>query len=298
MVTRFLTKSNNTKTFPFTKVKLINYNFNNFQLKQIDTLDGINNNENTITWLDIQGLGNQEIINTTKERFNIHRLIVKDLNNSLHHPKIEIFDNHIFITFKLIRYENKKLIPNQISFVLSNDYVISFQENKSDIFDNVIERIEQIGKLRKEGPDYLVYELMNCIVESYFNTIENIAEEIEDLEEKVLNNPTKKEAEEIHRLKREIIFFRKQIWSTRELLVKLYRDNTVIKEKNQVYMRDIYDQIVQILDTLESLRDFLGGVLDIYLSRRDIVPIIIPHNTPTGPICNVASPACFTPTAC
>jgi magnesium transporter len=253
------------------KITSIDYDKDSIIMLNITTIEDIEKlrDKETVTWIDIQdGLEQTNILNIIGSNFGIHPLTLRDLQNFFHHPKIEDFNDYIFVVFKLLSYENKKITPTQISLIISDSFVISFQEIRNDLFLPVIEKLENCkGLIRERGTDYLTYELIDCIIENYFLVLEQIAEDIEFLEEQVIQNPTKETSKEIHSLKREMIFFRKQIWPTRELTTRLSRgDLVIIKEETKVFMRDVYDRTVQVLDTLESLRDVLSGVLDIYLS--------------------------------
>lgn len=269
---RYLPKRIENKTDAIdSKITSIDYNADFLSQKNITTLSEVTTlrDKPTVTWVDIQGgLDNDNLLKIISDNFKLHSLTFRDLKNRYHHPKIEEFSEYIFIVFKLLSYKDKKIDTKQISLIVSDTFVLSFQEIENDIFDGVISKLnESKGKIRETGTDYLVYELVNCLIEKYFFAMEQIVEEIENLEEKVMLNPKKEDCKEIHRLKREIILFRKQIWPTRELATVLARGDTVIvKEETKVFMRDIYDQTIQVLDTLESLRDVLSGVLDIYLS--------------------------------
>ena len=269
---RYLSKVKNSKnSIGDSKIVAIDYDSKNLIEKEITNLSEVRElkDQATVTWVDVQdGLEQTNLINIIGDNFGIHPLTLRDLQNSFHHPKIEDFKEYIFIVFKLLLYKDKKIIPKQVSLILSDSYVLSFQEIKNEIFETVKKKIrESRGKIREEGTDFLVYELINCLIENYFSVIEDLVEEIEAIEEKVIENPSKEDSQEIHRLKRELILIRKQIWPTRELATKLSRgDLFIIKQNTQIFMRDAYDRTIQILDTIESLRDVLSGVLDIYLS--------------------------------
>jgi len=155
-----------------------------------------------------------------------------------------------------------------VCFVVGKNYVISFQEDPGDVFDQVRQRIrEGKGRIRKNGPDYLVYALLDAIVDNYFIILEEIGEDIELLEEEVLKNPSQNTVGHIHRLKREMIFLRKSVWPLREVITGMERlDSDIIKEPTRLYLRDVYDHTIHIIDTMETFRDVISGMLDIYLS--------------------------------
>jgi magnesium transporter len=156
----------------------------------------------------------------------------------------------------------------QISLILGKHYLFSFQEQEGDVFDQVRQRIRQAkGRIRRSGCDYLAYALTDAVVDHYFGVLEKLGEKIEDLEEELLKEPTLKTLQTIHSLKREILYFRKQVWPLREVLSALVKDQSnLIEDMTQVFLRDVYDHTIQVIDTIESLRDVLSGLQDLYLS--------------------------------
>lgn len=225
-------------------------------------------NKTSITWINIDGL-NEEIIPKIGEKFEIHPLVLEDILNTYQRPKIENYGKYIFIVLKmLILDENNNVSIQQISFILSKNMVISFQEKKGDVFDSIRERIRNNkGRIRKRGSDYLVYSLLDSIVDNYFSILEKVSEKIEIIEDKLIENPEPETLQEIHRLKREMIFVRKSIWPLREVINSLYREESkIIKNTTHVFLRDLYDHTIQVIDTVESFRDMISGMLDIYMS--------------------------------
>jgi magnesium transporter len=164
--------------------------------------------------------------------------------------------------------EVSQVMSEQVSLILGSRFLISFQEQAGDVFDTVRERIRKgKGRIRKAGADYLAYTLMDAIVDQYFVIMEIFGEKIEALEEEMVENPTAQTLETIHTMKREMIYFRKQVWPLREVIAGLTRgEYSLISETTTLYLRDVYDHTIQVIDTLESLRDILGGMLDLYLS--------------------------------
>jgi magnesium transporter len=171
----------------------------------------------------------------------------------------------------MITYDDslEDIVIEQVSLVLGKNFVISFQEGiKGDIFDPLRDRIRtDKGKIRKMGSDYLAYGLMDAIVDNYFFILEKIGDKIEDLEDELIANPTKETLQIIHKLKRKLIFLRKSVWSLREVINTLVRgDSSLIQDSTDIYFRDIYDHTIQVIDTIETFRDIVSGMLDIYLS--------------------------------
>jgi magnesium transporter len=156
----------------------------------------------------------------------------------------------------------------QVSLILGPNFIISFQEREGDVFDPVRDRIRKNkGRIRKAGPDYLAYALMDAVVDNYFLILENISEKIEDTEQQLATSPSPETLQHIRELKNEMIFLRKSIWPLRELISGLGRaESSLIQESTGVYLRDVYDHTIQIIDTVESYRDMISGMVDIYLS--------------------------------
>jgi len=224
-----------------------------------------------VSWLNITGLHDTDLIQAIGKNFGIDPLVQEDILNTEHRSKIEIFPNFIFIVLKTLTYdtENRKLQKEQVSFILGRNFVITFQERPGDFWDPIRERAQNdLGRIRKNGADYLLYALMDIIIDHYFLVMENINEEIEELEEMVINNPDREQLQRIHFLKRELIEFSKAIWPVREIVNGLLREpSTLIDESIRPFWRDLYDHIINVSETIESTRDLVGGLLDTSLSQ-------------------------------
>jgi len=222
----------------------------------------------TVTWINIDGIHKVEVIEKIGNCFNLHPLILEDILNTGQRPKIEDFGEHIFLVLKMLYYLEKEITIEQVSLILGPNFVISFQEREGDVFNNIRERIRNNkGRIRKMGADYLAYSLLDAIVDGYFVILEKVGEEIEDIEEKLIKNPTPKTVQIIHNLKREMISLRKSVWPLREVVGVLERgESSLIKKTTGVYLRDVYDHTIQVIDTIETYRDMISGMLDIYLS--------------------------------
>lgn len=185
-------------------------------------------------------------------------------------PKIEFFDKYIFLVLKMLYPDpvSKEIQAEQISLILTNNTVISFQERPGDIFQNIRERIRNgKGRIRKMGADYLCYSLMDAIIDHYFVIIDSISEIIKDTEDILIDNPIPEILKQIHRLKADMIFLRKSIWPNRELINSLIRDeHPLITNSTIIYLKDVYDLTIQVMDTNESFSDVLSGMIDIYMS--------------------------------
>ena len=224
----------------------------------------------TVTWINIDGIHQLDIIEKIGEHFNIHPLVLEDIVTTGQRPKMEDFVDYIFLTLKMLHYseEEKETKAEQVSLILGSNYVISFQENEGDVFDPIRERIRaDKGRIRKMRADYLAYALMDAVVDNYFTILEKLGERIEDFEEELVVNPTPETLQAIHRLKREMIFLRKSVWPLREVINRLERwESSLINKSTAIYLRDVYDHTIQVIDAVETFRDMLSGMLDIYLS--------------------------------
>ncbi len=253
-------------------ITILDYDEKQYQEKKVEKVEECFpfKEKPTVTWINIDGIHKVEIIEKIGKNFDLHPLLLEDILNTQQRQKIEDFENHVFAVLKMFYYEEsgKEIEKEQISLILGENYVISFQEKEGDVFDPIRDRIRGgKGKIRKEGSDYLAYALIDAIVDNYYIILENIGEEIEDLEEKVLVNPTTRTLQNIQNLKRELISLRKSFWTLREAIRRLERGEvSLIKKKNLIYFRDIYDHTIQAVDTLEAQREMLSGLLDIYLS--------------------------------
>jgi magnesium transporter len=182
---------------------------------------------------------------------------------------MEDLDQYIYLNLKVLTYldSQQSIKIEHISMVLGSNFLLTFQEDIGDIFDPVRERIRKDGRIRKAGPDYLAYSLIDCIVDNYFMVMEKLEEQVENLEEELVRNPTPASLQKISRLKKDMIFLRKSVWPLRELINNLERsESSVIKDTTNIYLRDVYDHTIQVIDTLETFRDMVSGMIDIYLS--------------------------------
>jgi len=224
----------------------------------------------TVTWVNIDGLHDIKLMEKIGKHFGLHPLVLEDILNTEQRPKIEDFDDYLFVVLKMLHFdENEQEVrAEQISIILASNFVLSFQERVGDIFNPLRERIRSAkGRVRKMGPDYLAYALMDAIVDNYFIVLEKLGEKIESMEQELVTNPTPETLQTLHNLKREMIFLRKSVWPLREVVSRLERgESKLIKDSTGIYLRDVYDHTIQVIDTIETFRDMLSGMLDIYLS--------------------------------
>ena len=254
------------------KISLTNYDQEQLQEKELKNIEESFAYKDTppITWINIDGLHDIDIIDKIGRHFGIHPLTLEDIVNTGHRPKAEDFEDYDYIVLKMLAYDEDKnhITAEQVSFILGPHYLISFQETEGDVFNFVRERIRKAkGRIRKSGCDYLVYALIDAVVDHYFLVLEKVGDKIELLEEELLGDIQTETLQSIHHLKREMIFFRKQVWPLRDILSTLMKDETsLIRETTQIFIRDLYDHTIQVMDTIESFRDVLSGLQDLYLS--------------------------------
>ncbi len=254
------------------KITIIDYGEAQFQEKEAKTVEECFpfKDEPTITWINIDGIHEVDIIEKIGNHFNIHPLLLEDICHTEQRPKMEDFEDYIFVVLKMLYYDEKENGVNaeQVSLILGSNFVISFQESEGDVFNPVRERIRSgKGRIRRMGSDYLAYALIDAIVDNYFITLEKIGEKIEDMEEELVTNPTPATLQTIHNLKRDMIFLRKSVWPLREVVSGLERgESALVHESTRIYLRDVYDHTIQVIDSIESFRDMVSGMLDVYLS--------------------------------
>ncbi len=252
------------------KITLIEYNETEFIEKDFynfsDCLECVD--PSMVKWINVDGIHDSELIEKIGKQFNIHPLTLEDIVNSNQRSKFEDYDSYVVSIMKMIYYDTE-IHSEQLSIVLMEGMVISFQEiHGGDAFDMIRSRLRQgKGRVRKMGADYLAYALMDAAVDCYFNILEKVGDRIELLEEELLDNPSKEMLQQLHHMKREMIFLRKAVWPMRELISNLERSETeLIRPSTDIYLRDLHDHSVRVIDTVETFRDLLSGMMDIYLS--------------------------------
>ena len=223
------------------------------------------------TWIHVDGVHDTAILEQLGEEFDLHPLLVEDIMNTDHRPKTEDMGSYIFVVLRFFETDSSRLAEirsEQISLVLGPNFVLSLQERAGNLLEPVRERIRHgKGKIRKAGADYLAHAIIDAVVDSYFFVLETLGEEIETCEESLVNYPTSAILNTIQNMKRNMIALRKAVWPLREAVSSLERtESPLIAESTNIYFRDVYDHTVQVMDTIETYRDTLSGMLDIYLS--------------------------------
>lgn len=225
------------------------------------------------TWIQIRGLHDIEKLRTVWNYFDLHPLVQEDIVSISQRPKVELYPDAIFIVLRMITPKpgpenGQQLQTEQISIVFGENYVLSFQESDDPVFDPILKRLElPTTRLRKFGPDYLAYALMDTIVDHYFHALELTGETIENVEELILEEPAQEYLQKIHSLRRDIIYLRKSVWSLRDGINSLIReDSPLISSEVKIFMRDVYDHVVQVIDSIETSREMIFGLFDMYMS--------------------------------
>jgi len=236
--------------------------FNNLlELKDIS-------NNTCVTWINVDGIHDSNTIEKIGNLYNIHPLTLEDIANTDQRPKFEDYENYVVIMMKMLYYDTE-LHNEQLSIVLKNNVVITFQESHGgDAFYPIRKRLKEgKGRVRKFGSDYLCYALIDAVVDSYFNILEIIGDKIELIDEQLIAEPTPDTLKVMHAMKREMIFLRKLVWPMRDMVNSLERSETnLIHNSTDVYLRDLHDHVVRVIETIENYRDLINGMMDIYLS--------------------------------
>jgi len=256
-----------------TKITIMDYDGKAFQEKEAKSVEDCFSFKETatVTWINIDGVHDSELVGKLGSHFGVHPLILEDIMTTAQRPKMEDLGDYIYVVLRMLTCEKDKdgVFSEQVSLILGPNFVISFQESAGgDVFDPVRDRIRTgKGRLRTLGPDYLAYALIDAIVDNYFLVLEKIGERVEVLEEDLVTNPDQETLHEMHVLKREMIYVRRSVWPLREVISGLERaESELIRQSTGIFLRDVYDHTIQVIDTVETYRDMLSGMLDIYLS--------------------------------
>jgi magnesium transporter len=254
------------------RVSYIDYDEAKFEEKEVEKIEECIpfKDTPTVTWINIDGLHQVDIIEKLGKDFNLHPLILEDIVNTEQRPKMEDFGQYIFIITKMLFYDEREgeTKIEQVSIILGERFVISFQEVTGDIFETIRERIRKgKGRIRKMGADYLAYSLLDAIVDAYFIILEKLGERLEELEDKIIAESRPETLQEIHKLKREMILLRRSVWPLREVVNSLERgESPLIKKACRIFLRNVYDHTIHVIDTVETYRDIVSGMHDTYLS--------------------------------
>jgi len=241
-------------------------------------------NQPTVTWINIDGLHQMDVLEKLGACYGIHPLVLEDILTD-QRPKIEDYDDYIFIVLKMLYYEEKddelagdeededdlgdtNLDYDQVSMILGPNFIISFKEKEVDVFNPLRDRLRTAkGKIRKQGADYLAYSMIDSIVDHYFVIMEKLGDRFEELEDLVVSDPEPGILPTIYNLKRDMLFLRKSVWPLREAISKMQRtDSPLVSEATKIYLRDVYDHTIQVIENVETFRDMSASLLETYLS--------------------------------
>jgi magnesium transporter len=255
------------------RIHVIDYDEKNILEKEVQTIEECFpfKESPTVTWINVTGIHEVGDIEKLGNHFGFHPLMIEDIVNTGQRPKIEDAGDYVFVILKMLYNdeETDQLIAEQVSVLFGSNYVISFQEREGDVFDPVRERIRKtIPRIKFMGADYLAYTLIDAVVDHYFIILEKFGERIERIEEGLFDDTSHESLEEIHNLKRELIFMRKPIWPLREVVGNLDRmESPLIHDFTSAYLRDLYEHTIQVIDTVETFRDMVSGLHDLHLSN-------------------------------
>lgn len=259
-----------------TKIRKIVYNdqiFRDDPVKSLMECSPEPSTEKTVTWLDVDGIHETALIAKLGKLYHLHPLLLEDVVNTEHKPKLEIYDSgHLFLTLKMLHVDSESPIcisAEHVSFVLGENYLLSFQEElTNDIFAPVLDRLQaSVGKTRRNGADYLMFALMDIVIDNYFIVLEKLGDSLDSVEDQVIRGTDDLSLKELYSLKRELTIARRVIWPLRDMLNQLIReDNPLISKETIPYLRDLYDHVMQVLDTVDAYRELVASLADVHLS--------------------------------
>jgi len=255
-----------------TSITVFDYNEESLKEWEINSIDecAVLNDVHSVRWINVDGLHQVDILEKLGSCYGLHPLVMEDILNTEQRPKMEDYGDYIYIVVKMLYFDDvgNQIIMEQQSLVFGKSYVISFGEREGDVFDPVRERLRKgVGRIRKMGADFLAYSLLDIIVDNYFAVLEKLGDSIEQAELILTERPDPSTLGIIHHLKRSMLFIHKAVWPLREVAGTLERgESPLIQDSTRVYLRDVYDHVIQVMDSTEIYRDMLSGMLDIYLS--------------------------------
>ena len=258
-----------------TRITVIDYDAEHFEERELPDAAACAayRSRPTVTWVNVDGLHEVRTIEAVGKCFEAHPLILEDILNTSQRPKLDFEkDKYLFIVLRMFQADSPggRIEPEQVSLLLNQHSVVSFQEQKiaGDVFEPVRKRLRNHeGRLRAAGPDYLAYSLLDAVVDGYFGVLEDLGERVEALEEDLVARPEPDTLRGIYELRRALLVLRKAVWPLREVIGELLRgDSPLIAADTLIYLRDLHDHVFQVIDTVETLREMVAGMLDIYLS--------------------------------
>ncbi|MCR4346864.1 MAG: magnesium/cobalt transporter CorA [Sulfuricaulis sp.] len=254
-----------------TRIQLLHYDAVQVTERELEDIeDGESLRPGTgVTWVHVTGVHDVALLDKIGRGFGLHPLVLEDISNTDQRPKFEDYGDYIYVVLKMLHDgpSSRDIEAEQVSVIFGKDFVLSFEEAEPTVFDPVRERIRAgRARVRERGADYLAYSLLDAVVDNYFSLLEQVGERMELLQDELLTLPTPRMQQSLHRLRREMVLLRKSVWPLREVLSGLERGRSgLIREDTYIYLRDVYDHTVHVIDTIETFRDMIGGLMDIYL---------------------------------
>lgn len=254
------------------KLSYIRYKENLYEEKETSTPEECANlcRSSDTVWINVEGIHDIETIKKIGELFNLHSLTIEDIVNTMQRPKFEDFDRYLFIVLKMLEYSdiNTGIETEQVSVILGENFVITFQEKPGDVFNTVREHIRTCrGGIRNARADYLAYAIIDAVVDSYFLILEKVGDHIETVEDQVILDPKPETISQIYKFKRAMLFMRRTVWPLREEITLLEKSGSdLVRKPTAVFLRNLYDHTIQVIDTVENYRDIISGMHDTYLS--------------------------------
>lgn len=223
-----------------------------------------------VAWIDVEGIHEPALVEELGGHFGLHPLVMEDILHVGQRPKVEEYDGYLFIELNMlhVREGTLRVEDEQLSLAVGKGWILTFRERPGNVLDGVRERLRSgKGRIRTKGADYLAYAIIDSVVDSYFSVLESVGTQVEALEEEAMDRPGPPTMHRIHDLRREMIVIRRSVWPVRDLMASLLRmESGIVAEGTRVFLRDVYDHAVQLIDTVENLRDLVGGLMDLYLS--------------------------------
>ena len=254
------------------RIGVVDYNAEVFEARSVDSIADVlaYKDKKTVTWVNIEGIHDVTVIEALGQNFDVHPLVLEDIMNTHQRPKVEEYDDALFIVIKRPVFDRESLQVDyeQISMLVLDGFIFTFRENVDGLFEPVVRRLrESKGRFRSFGFDYLAYAILDVVVDQFFLFQDSMDLVFEELEDELLTYPTTETLKTIQRIKREMIFVRRGVTPLRDMLAELLRSETpLIQEHTKVYLRDVYDHAIRVTEAMESYRDLIAGMLDIYLS--------------------------------
>jgi magnesium transporter len=255
-----------------TRITVLDYDETHVEEREIQSIEELAPyiGKPSVTWIDVVGIHEPKVIEQIGCQFHIHPLLMEDIMNTTQRPKIDDLGKYICLILKLITFDEKtmELQIEQLSLLFSDDFVLSFRETESGIFNTLRDRIRNsLGRIRKMGTDYLTYTLMDAVVDHYFVVMERMGEKIDSLENEVVANPKRETLRGVQQLRDEILLVRRSVWPLREVVSLLEKaESPLVDKSSSLFFRDVYEHTIQVMDTVDTYRDILSGMFDIYLS--------------------------------